>query len=998
MASNIRVVLQVDNKKYLNDIKAAENATKNFADTTERNINKLDRSIDGVSKQFGRLKTVLAGAAFAAIGRSIFALADEIDDLSNSTGIAAGRLIEFRNALEQSGGSPTDAAAGIIKFTQALDTAAEGSVTAQNGLIDLGISLQQLRTQTDEQLMMGVLEELAKMEAGARRTALMVEYFGKSFRTVDPSQLLANLKATRGEGDAYAASVAKAAELNGKLEKAFANLRLALLAGFGPVIEQISAFADVLSRSQEEIDKLVTVVKVAATVFAGLFAVGGALIFIRYIGVIGRGLGAAFTLLQKWGPTIASASGQAGRLGAAISGAFRVSGPLLTALRGIVVAVGTLATGVFAASQVFDNFGDIASNAIARVIEALGNLAGEILNLPTDALAAFLNLLPGVEIKNAVGLGTPFKIAAENARKAREEVESLQKSIRARQNFAQQDPRRLDRPGGSQVPEVLAQQQAAGDVRDVDTTARTNAIKQIQEIGAGLTENLRKRREQLGIERQAIGISEDAAEALKLQADVNDEITKAIDTLIQKRETLGKEEKYLTGTINEQIAALEARRETEVAGVLAALQAKQAAAAQDRIQLAAARQINELEALRAQLLGYSLTELEKFNAAQRAGDFRSRTQQEINQLREQAIERDKLASTLAAEKTGRETNAKLMELESSIMGRQFTELEKLEQLKSQNPEAFARKTQAEIIALQQQAAALDEVTAKFNAMAFARDLQRQGEDFTAGLRDQLNIDRAISESARRRIQVEIDGRNQLASKLREIQDRYGDEMKLSDELRAKRRQELDEATNAINNLTALKKKSVEEDQAIRDSFTFGWDTAFSKYAEDANNAANQAKTYFETFTRGFEDAFVRFVQTGKISFKDLANSIIADFARIQAKKALTGLFGASGGGGGFFGNIFGSIGKIFGFANGGNPGIGKPILVGERGPELMIPRNASTIIPNEALGGGQMTTNVTYSIQAVDAASFQQLIARDPKFLHAVVEKGKRSLPQGARQ
>ena len=201
MASNIRVVLQVDNKKYLNDIKAAENATKNFADTTERNINKLDRSIDGVSKQFGRLKTVLAGAAFAAIGRSIFALADEIDDLSNSTGIAAGRLIEFRNALEQSGGSPTDAAAGIIKFTQALDTAAEGSVTAQNGLIDLGISLQQLRTQTDEQLMMGVLEELAKMEAGARRTALMVEYFGKSFRTVDPSQLLANLKATRGEGE-----------------------------------------------------------------------------------------------------------------------------------------------------------------------------------------------------------------------------------------------------------------------------------------------------------------------------------------------------------------------------------------------------------------------------------------------------------------------------------------------------------------------------------------------------------------------------------------------------------------------------------------------------------------------------------------------------------------------------------------------------------------------------------------------------------------------------
>jgi hypothetical protein len=299
MASNIRVVLEVDNKKYLNDVKAAERATKQFAESTERSINKLDKTIDGVGQQFGRLKTVLAGAAFAAIGRSIFALADEIDDLSNSTGIAAGRLIEFRNALEQSGGSPTDATTGIIKFTQAIDAAAEGSIQAQNKLIDLGVTLQQLRSQTDEQIMMTTLEELAKMEAGARRTGLMVEFFGKSFRTVDPSQLLANLKATRGEGDAYAASVAKAAELNGKLEKAFANLRLALLNGFGPIIEQASNFADVLSTSQEEINKLIVVVKTAAAVFAGLFAIGGALILIRYIGVIGRGLGAAFTVRSE---------------------------------------------------------------------------------------------------------------------------------------------------------------------------------------------------------------------------------------------------------------------------------------------------------------------------------------------------------------------------------------------------------------------------------------------------------------------------------------------------------------------------------------------------------------------------------------------------------------------------------------------------------------------------------------------------------------------------
>ena len=105
-----------------------------------------------------------------------------------------------------------------------------------------------------------------------------------------------------------------------------------------------------------------------------------------------------------------------------------------------------------------------------------------------------------------------------------------------------------------------------------------------------------------------------------------------------------------------------------------------------------------------------------------------------------------------------------------------------------------------------------------------------------------------------------------------------------------------------------------------------------------------------------------------------------------------------GGAGGGFGSFFGGIGKLFGFANGGNPAVGVPSIVGEKGPELFIPRNAGTIVPNSALGGMTNNTAVTYNIQAVDAASFQQLVARDPKFLHAVVEKGRRSVPQGAQR
>jgi hypothetical protein len=106
-----------------------------------------------------------------------------------------------------------------------------------------------------------------------------------------------------------------------------------------------------------------------------------------------------------------------------------------------------------------------------------------------------------------------------------------------------------------------------------------------------------------------------------------------------------------------------------------------------------------------------------------------------------------------------------------------------------------------------------------------------------------------------------------------------------------------------------------------------------------------------------------------------------------------------GGAGGGFGSLFGGIGKLFGgfFADGGNPPIGKASIVGERGAELLIPRNASTVVPLDGLGGGG-STSVTYNINATDAQSFKQMLAREPEFLFAVTESGRRNMPTRSRR
>ena len=100
-----------------------------------------------------------------------------------------------------------------------------------------------------------------------------------------------------------------------------------------------------------------------------------------------------------------------------------------------------------------------------------------------------------------------------------------------------------------------------------------------------------------------------------------------------------------------------------------------------------------------------------------------------------------------------------------------------------------------------------------------------------------------------------------------------------------------------------------------------------------------------------------------------------------------------GGGGGFFGNLLSSVvGYFTGAAEGGPISANKPYVVGERGPELFVPRTSGNIVPNGSMGG---STNVTYHINATDAPSFRAMLAREPELIYAITQKGASSIPVG---
>jgi lambda family phage tail tape measure protein len=181
------------------------------------------------------------------------------------------------------------------------------------------------------------------------------------------------------------------------------------------------------------------------------------------------------------------------------------------------------------------------------------------------------------------------------------------------------------------------------------------------------------------------------------------------------------------------------------------------------------------------------------------------------------------------------------------------------------------------------------------------------------------------------------------------------------------------------------------------SFSTGWKQAFQEYTDNATNAAQAAQRIFQKTTQGMEDMIVNFAKTGKFEFKGFINSILEELLRSQVRQLMAQVFNIGGGGGRTAGGgsgLFGSIGNLLGFANGGIIPTNDPVIVGERGPEILSGVAGRVVTPNEALGG---STNVVYNISAVDARSFKELVASDPSFIYAVTEQGRRTIPSTRR-
>ena len=213
--------------------------------------------------------------------------------------------------------------------------------------------------------------------------------------------------------------------------------------------------------------------------------------------------------------------------------------------------------------------------------------------------------------------------------------------------------------------------------------------------------------------------------------------------------------------------------------------------------------------------------------------------------------------------------------------------------------------------------------------------------------------------------------------------------------------------------------------------------AYASFGKGFQNAMDTQKTAFKqiedigkaSFGK-LKTALTDFVMTGKLNFADLGKFVIrsliemligeavkmafsksmAMFKADAIKKAFISLYeGAmktfasipfpfnivAVGGALAFGA--GLINKIKGFEKGGRPSVGQPSIVGEKGPELFVPDQAGTVVPNDKLGNMGKQVTVNFNISTVDATGFNELLVNSRGTIvnminSAVNEKGNMAI------
>lgn len=328
MQALLKIKADVEGEGKVNALGRAIGGLSGTAGKVSGGLKGLAGAAGGLSSVLGSLVPIATGASLAAMAKGAIDAADNMNDLSQKTGVSVESLSKFQQAANASGTSIEGVGAAMIKLNKGLATGG----SAVDALKALGLSATDAsgKLKTTDQVMLEVADKFAKMPDGAQKTALAMQLFGKAGADMIPllnggRDAVESLSATMTTKFAKGADSLndKLASLQGKLLELGVQIGTALMPMLNGIADAVIAAANAFAALPGPIQAIVGAVAALAAAFVVLAPAISAAVSIA----------SALAGLQL-GATIA---GWLGAVGPAVAGITAAFTGLLSFLTGTLV-------------------------------------------------------------------------------------------------------------------------------------------------------------------------------------------------------------------------------------------------------------------------------------------------------------------------------------------------------------------------------------------------------------------------------------------------------------------------------------------------------------------------------------------------------------------------------------------------------------------------------------------------------------------------------------
>lgn len=333
MEALLKIKASVDGEGAVTSLAKGIGGLKKGADDASSGLGGMLKSAGGLSGALGSLVPLVSGVGLAAMAKGAIDAADNMNDLSQKTGVSVERLSQFDQAAKASGTTLESVSNSMIKLGKGL--AESDSGPAAKALKELGVSAKDAsgKLKSTDELVLQVSDKFKAMPDGAKKSALAIQLFGKSGADMIPL-LNGGRQAVESLGVTMTTKFAKGADqtndkivaLRTKLLELSVKLGEALL----PVLDKVTDLVIWLANGFSSLPNWMQGTIAAA---GGLVIALGPLVqVINGVLMAGR-----FLMALKLGATIASWAGALGPAMGVISAAFSgllafLSGTVLPAL------------------------------------------------------------------------------------------------------------------------------------------------------------------------------------------------------------------------------------------------------------------------------------------------------------------------------------------------------------------------------------------------------------------------------------------------------------------------------------------------------------------------------------------------------------------------------------------------------------------------------------------------------------------------------------------